>query len=401
MRLEVLVGDDEPKVYPLNIPKLSIGSSENCDIYLSVDGISRKHLGVITEDDNYFVVDLGSSNGSYINEERLIPGRRVEFTSFFPVRLGSNVLVSLISDEEGELTDKIEFPVEPDRMDQDLLKKNNDDKTSVISLKELNVAKTERLVQTRNKKRVVSKSTIQVKQSKKSKRNWFAYLIVLSFSYAAYFNISKIRENQPEDKISQVGIEVVAENSKSDKQRSIEENINTDLVSDDQLTPRENYQSLKDELKCTTEVEKLLCDFFSVTRSDNFFGVVQVGLSAHVLVDGSSYLNKAESLLTNSKNLSPAALSAHNSLIDNTSVYLFWIDVIQNKKLDISKLSDFKISIAFYVNKNNNYELLKVIAIKPEVINKLDKVVNSKFLVHIKKAGPAVIKSTSSYYKVY
>src|SRR5690606_19797388 len=110
MRLEILVGSDDPIIYPINSAKMTLGSAETCDVIISAEGISRRHLTVIAEDDQYFVIDQGSTNGSFINEERLVPGRRVEFTSFFPVRLGDNTLLSLISDDENELREPLVLP---------------------------------------------------------------------------------------------------------------------------------------------------------------------------------------------------------------------------------------------------------------------------------------------------
>src|SRR5665647_2055045 len=102
MRIEILLGSDDPIIYPLNKPKLIIGSDPACDIVIPGVSVSRKHLVIETERDTFYAIDQGSSNGSYLNEERLVPGRKVEFTSFFPIRLGDNILITLLSNEESE-----------------------------------------------------------------------------------------------------------------------------------------------------------------------------------------------------------------------------------------------------------------------------------------------------------
>ncbi len=101
MRIEVQIGHDDPKIYPLKESKLTIGSGENAHIQLpATEGISRKHAQISVEGDKFFITDLGSANGTFINEDRLVPGTKKEFTSFFPVRLADNVTISLLSDDE-------------------------------------------------------------------------------------------------------------------------------------------------------------------------------------------------------------------------------------------------------------------------------------------------------------
>lgn len=101
MKLEVTVEGQEPVVYKLKKDKTLLGAGGDSDIVINADGISRKHLMIVAENDQYFVVDQGSTNGSYINEERLTPGDRNSFTSFFPVKMGFYVTIALLSDDEG------------------------------------------------------------------------------------------------------------------------------------------------------------------------------------------------------------------------------------------------------------------------------------------------------------
>jgi pSer/pThr/pTyr-binding forkhead associated (FHA) protein len=68
MRIEILVdGSEEPQIYPINKQKLVLGSGETCDVIIPSEQISRKHLIIAAEGDSYFVIDQGSTNGSFIN----------------------------------------------------------------------------------------------------------------------------------------------------------------------------------------------------------------------------------------------------------------------------------------------------------------------------------------------
>ena len=64
MRIEILVDNGEPKIYPLDRPKIVVGSHESCDIVIDNTGISRKHLVIVVRDEKYFVADQGSMNNS-------------------------------------------------------------------------------------------------------------------------------------------------------------------------------------------------------------------------------------------------------------------------------------------------------------------------------------------------
>lgn len=61
------------KVYPLRIvTSLVLGRMQDmCDICLSDDSVSKKHCEFTYENSNYYVRDLGSANGTFVNNERI------------------------------------------------------------------------------------------------------------------------------------------------------------------------------------------------------------------------------------------------------------------------------------------------------------------------------------------
>lgn len=102
MKLEISVEGQEPLIHKIKSQNTLFGSGSECDVVLQADGISRKHAIIHAEDDKYYVIDQGSTNGSFINEERLTPGSKALFTSFFPVKLGFHVTITLMDDDEAE-----------------------------------------------------------------------------------------------------------------------------------------------------------------------------------------------------------------------------------------------------------------------------------------------------------
>ena len=76
------------QTYSLNLPSLTLGRSETCDIVLSATGISRQHLRLEQTASGWAVVDLGSTNGSLLDGARLQPGIVTPWSPDQTVRAG-------------------------------------------------------------------------------------------------------------------------------------------------------------------------------------------------------------------------------------------------------------------------------------------------------------------------
>lgn len=63
--------DIDGQRYSLNADSITLGRSSEADILIEDSGISRKHLEIRTEDGHSTAVDLGSTNGSFINGRRI------------------------------------------------------------------------------------------------------------------------------------------------------------------------------------------------------------------------------------------------------------------------------------------------------------------------------------------
>lgn len=155
MHLEISIENEQPLVFPLNKPRLLLGSHESCDIVIRQKNISRKHLVIVSKNLSYYVVDQNSTNGSFLNDVKLVPGTEVELTTFFPLRLGNKVLVTLNS-SEAELEAPPEDAEKPDNSLRNFFKEEAQETTKMISLKDLNKASTAKLV----KKKADRKSVV-------------------------------------------------------------------------------------------------------------------------------------------------------------------------------------------------------------------------------------------------
>src|ERR1044071_1390079 len=67
--LVVIYGDELGKKYNLNTPSVVVGRSSKCDIQIDQETISRNHSKIVNTGKSILVRDLGSTNGTYVNDE--------------------------------------------------------------------------------------------------------------------------------------------------------------------------------------------------------------------------------------------------------------------------------------------------------------------------------------------
>ena len=57
--------------YPLGHKDLLVGRGDDCDIRIQDNSVSRKHVKIEPAEDGYCVSDLGSTNGTFVNDKQL------------------------------------------------------------------------------------------------------------------------------------------------------------------------------------------------------------------------------------------------------------------------------------------------------------------------------------------
>lgn len=257
MRIEIQIGSDEPTTYPIK-NRLMIGSGEGVNIQLPSDaGISRKHLQITIEDENVYVCDMGSTNGSFINEERLGPGTQTEFTSFFPVRLGDSVWVTLLTDDAPAVsTSKLIEPTKaPDKEDK------TSNRTKNLALSDINKTstKTKNLIAEREalKKSMVGKKG---KGPSDSSRMTFTILIVIGLlGFAIFYNFYL---SPPEVDNSEQVVQAPAPAPAAPAPEASQpvQPPAPKLVPEGSAPSTDIISKAFVDFKCTTSLEKKLCD---------------------------------------------------------------------------------------------------------------------------------------------
>lgn len=67
----VVLGKGEPKQHVFDKDSVTIGASEDNDLVLEDDTVSRNHCRISLDGDNYIITDLQSTNGSFVNRVRI------------------------------------------------------------------------------------------------------------------------------------------------------------------------------------------------------------------------------------------------------------------------------------------------------------------------------------------
>ena len=83
--------EDVGKIFTLSNPVAVVGRrtlQNKPDIELNDDAISRRHIEILLRDDKYWVKDLGSTNGTMLNDDRIIAGNLYELKHNCKIGLG-------------------------------------------------------------------------------------------------------------------------------------------------------------------------------------------------------------------------------------------------------------------------------------------------------------------------
>lgn len=79
---------------------VSVGRSERNDVTIGVDSVSKVHGYFVRDGDGWAFNDHGSTNGSFLDGERLEPGEKTSLYSGCTLRLGLEVTVEYRESED-------------------------------------------------------------------------------------------------------------------------------------------------------------------------------------------------------------------------------------------------------------------------------------------------------------
>ena len=95
LSLAVISGADSGKNFPIDKPRVVIGRTGS-DVALSDAEISRAHAALEVEDDDVTLVDLGSTNGTYVNGSRV---EKAPLENYGEFEVGGTTLMLIVTGE--------------------------------------------------------------------------------------------------------------------------------------------------------------------------------------------------------------------------------------------------------------------------------------------------------------
>jgi hypothetical protein len=91
-KLYISEGPMKDRIFDFNRKAIFIGRSSPNDIQINDIKISRKHLKIFKIGGSFFIKDLGSTNGTFLNGEMIPPGKSYEVTERDTLVLGNTVI---------------------------------------------------------------------------------------------------------------------------------------------------------------------------------------------------------------------------------------------------------------------------------------------------------------------
>ena len=108
-----------PEEYELTRPEIIIGRDPNVDISIPSPAVSRHHARLTREGEGYFLEDLGSSNGTFLNGERLLERRLLKAGD--QIRFGQAINLTYKAPTDIQQTVASSAPATPDNVVQTML----------------------------------------------------------------------------------------------------------------------------------------------------------------------------------------------------------------------------------------------------------------------------------------
>ncbi len=98
--LVMFKADGSRKDFPLIKPKVVVGRKNTCDLRIPLPSVSRQHFAIEREGETVTLRDLGSSNGTFYNDERVM---EAELSAGDQVKVGPVTFVVVIDGEPAEI----------------------------------------------------------------------------------------------------------------------------------------------------------------------------------------------------------------------------------------------------------------------------------------------------------
>jgi pSer/pThr/pTyr-binding forkhead associated (FHA) protein len=305
MRLEVQIGESDPVIYLIDNQDVYLGAKDTNDIVIKSPEISGKHIKVSFQENLWFLTDMGSTNGTYVNDERLIPGRRVEFPPNEIVMLGHQVSLRMLAKVTTEKNQDValksppyqtESPAPPAKtIPEKKPAMANSDKTRVISLKEMQ--KAQKLREAKKKQKILEKKREESKRIRAEKSALkrvsiiaAAWLIAGAILQMGWKHIPGMMKKAYGPQ--KAGVDrVLMDGSTDDQQEAFS-------IDPEKLNVRPMLLEALKKPKCNTRQENVFCSKLEEYQHANS-GVIELNDDLAFYVEEKPWMQKARDFLLN------------------------------------------------------------------------------------------------------
>jgi len=90
--LYILIGPNRGESFELGNDTIYVGRSPDNNIQIADISVSRRHLKIIRKADKYFVIDLESKNGTFVDGDQIRPGIEFEVKEGVAIIIGMGVI---------------------------------------------------------------------------------------------------------------------------------------------------------------------------------------------------------------------------------------------------------------------------------------------------------------------
>jgi diguanylate cyclase (GGDEF)-like protein len=97
--LIIIRGTPQGHRFFLTAPEMTIGRDVSADITVNDQSISRKHAKLQKAGEKYVITDLGSANGTSINDKKVNPGEVIQLEKEDMIRMGNSIFKFLPAGE--------------------------------------------------------------------------------------------------------------------------------------------------------------------------------------------------------------------------------------------------------------------------------------------------------------
>ncbi len=108
LKILIKLKNRELKTIETDKALLTIGRNENNDIYINNLGISKKHAKIVRQGDTYILEDLGSTNGTFLNDKRV---KKASLASHDTITIGKYTFLLSIDEQRSATRDMVESTI--------------------------------------------------------------------------------------------------------------------------------------------------------------------------------------------------------------------------------------------------------------------------------------------------